>query len=310
MAIVRQRSDKPGVSEKSGPADRSYPTKAPNKVISERIREIFVRVFRVTVVLVVLFTTLFPLYWLLTLSLKTPSEALTSPPVWFPSKFTLDSYRTVLFDRGFARFFMNGLLVSTSTALISLALGSAAAYGLNMNFRGSQVLALSILFVRMIPPIVLAIPLFKIMRDYGLLDTYRGLILVYVVFTLPFATWMMRGFLLDVPAELEDAARIDGHSRLGAFVRIVLPLTAPGLAATSIFCFLLAWNEYLFALILTRSPSTQTMPIAVSSFMTDQYIEWGNMAATAVLAIVPVVLLMAMVQRYLVRGLTFGAVKG
>lgn len=269
-----------------------------------------VRMLRILVVVTVLFTTLFPLYWLVTLSVKTPGEALTSPPVWIPTEVTLESYRTVLFDRGFSRFFLNGLLVSTSSALISLALGSAAAYGLNAGFRGSQVLALSILAVRMIPPIVLAVPLFKIMRDYGLLDTYRGLILVYIVFTLPFAIWMMRGFLLEVPAELEDAARIDGLSRFGAFVRIVLPLTAPGLAATSIFCFLLAWNEYLFALILTRTTSTQTMPIAVSSFMTDQYIEWGNMAATAVLAIVPVVLLMAMVQRYLVRGLTFGAVKG
>lgn len=275
-----------------------------------RIGHVSVRVLRVAVVIAVLFTTLFPLYWLVTLSLKTPAEALTSPPVWFPTEFTLESYRIVLFDRDFARFFLNGLLVSTSSAMISLALGSAAAYGLNAGFRGSQVLALSILAVRMIPPIVLAIPLFKLMRDYGLLDTYRGLIAVYIVFTLPFATWMMKGFLLEVPAELEDAARIDGLSRLGAFIRIVLPLTAPGLAATSIFCFLLAWNEYLFALILTRSPETQTMPIAVSSFMTDQYIEWGNMAATAVLAIVPVVLLMAMVQRYLVRGITFGAVKG
>lgn len=269
-----------------------------------------VRLLQVVVVALVLFTTVFPLYWLVTLSIKPPTEALTSPPVWIPSTISFDSYRAVLFDQRFYRYFVNGLIISSASALVAVALGSAAAHGLNARFRGSETLALAILAVRMIPPVILAIPLFLIMRTYGLLDTYRGLILVYIVFALPFSTWMMRGFLLEVPAEIEDAARIDGHSRLGAFVKIILPLTAPGLAATAIFCFLLAWNEFLFALILTRTDRSHTMPIAAASFMTDQYIQWDRMAATGVITVLPVVILMTVVQRYLVRGLTFGAVKG
>lgn len=274
------------------------------------IGQLMIRLLQITVVVVVLFTTLFPLYWLVTLSFKTRLEAMANPPIWIPSAFDLGSYRAVLFERNLYRYFVNGMIVACSSAFASIALGSAAAYGLNAGFRGSQMLALAILSVRMIPPIILAIPLFLLMRSYGLLDTYLGLILVYIVFTLPFSTWMMRGFLLEIPTEIEDAARIDGCSRLGALVRVIIPMVAPGITATGLFCFLLAWNEFLFALVLTRTIATQTMPIAAASFMSDQYIEWGNMAATAVVAIVPVVLLMTLVQKHFVQGLTFGAVKG
>jgi multiple sugar transport system permease protein len=268
------------------------------------------RVFQVLVVAIVLFTTLFPLYWLFTLSLKTRLEQLSMPPVWFPSVFSFGSYFNVLFERHLTQYFVNGLIVSVTSALLSVAFGSAAAYGLNAGFKGANFVALAILAIRMVPPIVLAIPLFLIMRTYGLLDTYQGLIVVYVAFSLPYSTWLMRSFFLDVPTELEDAARIDGCSRLGALLRVIMPLVAPGVAATSVFSFLLAWNEFLFALILTRTPASQTVPVVAATFISDQYIEWGNMAATGVIAVVPVVILMTAAQKHFVQGLTMGAVKG
>jgi multiple sugar transport system permease protein len=268
------------------------------------------RIFQVLVVAVVLFTTLFPLYWLFTLSIKNKLEQLAFPPVWFPTSITFASYSAVLFDRHLTQYFVNGMIVSTTSALISVALGSAAAYGLNAGFRGANYVALGILAIRMVPPIVLAIPLFLIMRTYGLLDTYQGLIVVYIAFSLPYSTWLMRSFFLEVPSELEDAARIDGCSRLGALIRIILPLVAPGVAATSVFSFLLGWNEFLFALILTRTPASQTVPVVAATFISDQYVEWGNMAATGVIAVIPVVILMTVAQKHFVQGLTLGAVKG
>lgn len=267
-------------------------------------------VLRLLVVAVVLVTTVFPLYWLVTLSIKSGGESLAVPPHWWPSTITFSAYWSVLIERQIYRYFLNSVIVASASALLSLTLGSLAAYGLNAGFRFSNALSLTILSARMVPPIILAVPLFLVMRGYGLLDTYLGLILVYVAFTLPFSTWMMRGFLLEVPSDIEQAALIDGCSRFGVLWRVILPLVTPGLAATAIFCFQLAWNDFLYALILTRTIASNTMPIAASTFMTDQYIEWNNMAATGVIAVFPVVVLMTLTQRYFVRGLTFGAVRG
>ena len=164
--------------------------------------------------------------------------------------------------------------------------------------------------MRMVPRIVIVLPYYVIMSELGLLDTYTSLILAYTTFALPFAIWMMIGFFQDIPVDLEEAARVDGCDRLGVLWHIVVPLAASGLAATSVFAFLLGWNEFLFSLILTSSSATRTLPVVVAGFVTDRGVAWGEMSAGGVLIALPVIIFALLVQKYIVRGLTMGAVKG
>jgi multiple sugar transport system permease protein len=162
----------------------------------------------------------------------------------------------------------------------------------------------------MFPPIVTVVPLFLMMRDVRLLDTRLSLIIVYTAFNLPFVVWMMRGFFSEIPRELEEAARVDGDSRLGALRRVVLPLVAPGLAATAVFCLIISWNEFLFALVLTQTDAAMTLPVGIAGRVTQYEIKWGVMSAAATVAMMPILVFALAVQRYLVRGLSLGAVKG
>jgi multiple sugar transport system permease protein len=171
-------------------------------------------------------------------------------------------------------------------------------------------LALWILSTRMFPPIVTAVPLFLMMRDLGLLNTRASLVILYTGFNLPFVVWMMRGFFMEVPRELEEAAMVDGDSRLGALRRVLLPLVAPGLAATAVFCLIISWNEFLFALVLTQTDAAMTLPVGIAGRVTQYEIKWGVMSAAGVVAMLPILLFALAVQRYLVRGMSLGAVKG
>lgn len=265
------------------------------------------------VLLVALGVTLAPLYWLLTISLKTVVEQFARPPVWFGFTVTLEHYYDIFFLRPFGTYLWNSVLVATGATLLSLVLGVSAAYALArlpMNRNLNQHLSFWILSTRMVPPIVTILPLFLLLRDFGLLNSRLGLVIVYTGFNLPFVVWMMRGFFEDLPRELEEAAWMDGSSRLRALVEIVLPLVAPGLAATAVFCLLIAWNEFLFALILTQTDAAMTLPVGIAGRVTQYEIKWGAMSAAGVVAIVPVFLFALAVQRYLVRGLSLGAVKG
>ncbi|HYJ46382.1 MAG TPA: carbohydrate ABC transporter permease, partial [Pyrinomonadaceae bacterium] len=188
-----------------------------------------------------------------------------------------------------------------------------AAYGLarfRLPLKLNTRLSLWILSTRMFPPIVTAVPLFLMMSDLRLLDTLTALIIVYTAFNLPFVVWMMRGFFNEVPRELEEAARVDGDTRLGALRRVVLPLVAPGLAATAIFCLIISWNEFLFALTLTQTDAAMTLPVGIAGRVTQYEIKWGVMSAAGVVAMVPILVFALSVQRHLVRGLSLGAVKG
>jgi multiple sugar transport system permease protein len=208
------------------------------------------------------------------------------------------------------RYFLNSLIVSTGTTVLSLAVGCLAAYSLaRFRFRAKRYMLLSILFVRMVPAVVLVIPIYTLWRSLGLLDTQQGLILAYLSFNLPFVIWMMRGFFVDIPVEIEEAALIDGCSRLSALVRVILPLAAPGIAATSIFALLLGWNEFLFAVLLTADRA-KTLTPAILNYVTDRAILWGNLYAAASIVLLPVLLFSLAVQKHLARGLTGGAVKG
>ncbi len=263
----------------------------------------------VLVTLAVLVWTLVPLCWMLSASLKTDLLLYMKPPRWiFPP--TLDAYRNVLFNIPFGLYFLNSLVVAVGTTAGAMVLGCLAAYGFSRYvFRGSETMKFLILMTRMVPRIALVIPYFLMMLRLGMLDTRTGLTLAYISFALPFTVWLLIGFFDEVPRDIEEAAWMDGCSRVGAFRRVVLPLAAPGLVVTSIFAFLLAWNEFLFALILSGVHS-KTLPVVIAGFNTDVGPLYNQMTAGAALVMIPTVVLTLVLQRYVVRGLTLGAVKG
>jgi multiple sugar transport system permease protein len=271
--------------------------------------------------------TLFPVVWLLVSSVKEPSQVFAMPPQWVFVP-TLHNYEVALgltipteletvteatAGTGlspFPKFLFNTAVVAIGTTVLALSLGSAAAYALTRFFpRRRDGLLIGIMITRLVPPIVLIIPIYVLWRNFDLLDTHVGLILAYLTFALPFVIWMMRGFLLDIPIELEEAAMIDGASRLQAMIRVVLPLAAPGLAATAIFVILLAWNDFFYALILT-SGNARTVTPYIGGFITDKAILWGRLYASSAIILLPVLVFGLAVQKQLAHGLTGGAVKG
>jgi multiple sugar transport system permease protein len=251
---------------------------------------------------------LLPFLWLLQMSFKTNDQILQfPPPVLFAP--TLENYSS-LWHSAFSASFVNSLLSASFSALFSLLLGVPAAYALSRrDDRGKAGLRFAVLLTRMAPPIAFTIPFFLFYRWIGLLDTVTGLVLVYTSFNLPLVIWMMQPFFETVPASLEEAALVDGASPRIVFLRIVLPMVTPGIAATAILCFLYAWNDFFFALILTRT-SARTAPVAVVNFMNYEGWEWGKIAAGGSLVMAPVMIFSLAVRRYLVSGLTAGAVKG
>jgi multiple sugar transport system permease protein len=254
-----------------------------------------------------------PVYWMLTISLKREVDQFAVPPLWFSFTPTLAHYRDAFFNRAFGQYLITSAIVAVSSTICALVIGTIAAYALarfKMPGRLDRKLSLWILSTRMFPPIVTAVPLFLLIGDLGLLNTRASLIILYTGFNLPFVVWMMRGFFIEVPRELEEAAMVDGDSRLGALRRVLLPLVAPGLAATAVFCLIISWNEFLFALVLTQTDAAMTLPVGIAGRVTQYEIKWGVMSAAGVVAMVPILLFAMAVQRYLVRGLSLGAVKG
>ena len=254
-----------------------------------------------------------PVYWMLTISLKSDVDQFASPPPWVGFTPTLEHYYDAFVERGFGQYLVTSAIVSVGSTLCALVIGTLAAYALarfELPWRLNRHLSLWILSTRMFPAIVTAVPLFLLMRDLRLLNTRASLIVVYTAFNLPFVVWMMRGFFADLPRDLEEAALVDGDSRLGALVRVVLPLVAPGLAATAVFCLIISWNEFLFALVLTQTDAAMTLPVGIAGRVTQYEIKWGVMSAAAAVALVPILVFALALQKYLVRGLSLGAVKG
>lgn len=252
--------------------------------------------------------SVFPIAYLFLLSFK-PAQLTFDPSAWIFEP-TLENYEAVLEGGDFTRYMLNSLIVSTFTMLIALALGSFAAYGFaRFRFRGNFWLRMSMLVPQMLPPITIIVPLYVLFMRLDMLDTRQGLIVSYLTFTLPLATWMMTGFFEDVPVELEESAMVDGATRLGALLRVNLPIVAPGLAATAVLSFIYAWNEFLYAVILTGRES-RTLPVTITSYMTNKAILWGRIAAAGSIVLIPVLVFAILTQRYLERGLAGGAVKG
>jgi multiple sugar transport system permease protein len=254
---------------------------------------------------------LFPLYWLLKVSV-TPNDLLYSEGVrMWPSRASLEHYVFVLQHSDFPKFFENSVIVSGSTAIIVTILAALAGYAMSrFQFRGKYWIVVLMLLTQMFPLVMLIAPIFKMLSPLGLTNSLTGLIIVYVAFNVPFATFLMQSFFDGIPKDLEEAAMIDGATRFRAFRQIILPLTLPGIAATLGFVFTAAWSELLFALMLISSTDSSTFPVGLLSFVSKFAVDFGQMMAAGVLALIPACLFFLFIQRYLVQGLTAGAVKG
>ncbi len=268
---------------------------------------------RYIVVTLAVLLALSPVYWMLTISLKREVDQFAVPPRWFFYSPTFEHYADAFLNRSFGQYLITSAIVAVSSTLLALSIGTLAAYAL-ARFRLprglNRKLSLWILSTRMFPPIVTAVPLFLMMRDLRLLNTRASLIILYTGFNLPFVVWMMRGFFIEVPRELEEAAMVDGDTRLGVLRRVLLPLVSPGLAATAVFCLIMCWNEFLFALVMTQTDAAMTLPVGIAGRVTQYGIKWGAMSAAGVVAMIPILVFAMAVQKYLVRGLSLGAVKG
>jgi multiple sugar transport system permease protein len=260
-----------------------------------------------------LLVALAPVYWMITISLKSEIDQFAVPPKWFSFTPTLEHYYDAFVMRSFGQYLLTSAIVAVVSTACALVIGTLAAYALTrfrLPYNVGSKLSLWILSTRMFPAIVTAVPLFLMMRDLRLLNTKAALIVVYTAFNLPFVVWMMRGFFAEVPRDLEEAALVDGDSRLGALVRVVLPLVTPGLAAMAVFCLIVCWNEFLFALVLTQTDAAMTLPVGIAGRVTQYEIKWGVMSAAGVVAMTPILVFALAMQRFLVRGLSLGAVKG
>jgi ABC-type glycerol-3-phosphate transport system permease component len=252
----------------------------------------------------------FPFYWAVVSSF-TPEARLFQSPSLIPREIVLDHYRILFTERNFWVPIRNSLIVAGSTTLFCVLIGGLCAYALaRLDFQGKGLLLGIVLAVGMFPQISVVSPLYLVLRELRLINTYPGLILPYLTFAMPLTIWLLVGFFRQLPPELEEAARVDGASRLRAFREVIMPLALPGLATTAILTFVYSWNEFLFALSFTLGPERQTVPVAIALFRGQYQIPWGQILAAALVATAPVTVLVLAFQRRIVQGLTAGAVKG
>lgn len=253
---------------------------------------------------------LVPVLWMIVTALKPETDLFSTPPRLWPTGPTLDAFRRVFTDYPFADYFRNSIIVVVASTGISLVFSSLSAYGVSrFKFRGRGSFLTFLLISQMFPSVMLVIPYFKIIQVAGLYNTYAALIVTYVSFTMPFCSWMMYGYFKSIPRELDEAATIDGASPLRTFLSVVLPLSLPGIVATAIYAFITGWNEYLFALILTSSEDMKTVPVGIGQLIGQYKIQWNDLMAASIYAVVPLMVLFVFLQRYLISSLTAGAVK-
>lgn len=263
---------------------------------------------RYVVAIAVTIVFLFPIYWLAIISFKTPDEIFAYPPVWWPEAIQWANY-AVLFKDGDAVTVWNSLVIASVSTVCAMILGTMCAYSIARFRTGGNLFSDWVLSNRMIPPIVIVFPVFLLYVRLGWVDTYVGLIVLYTAFNLPYVIWMMRGYIQDIPLELEESALVDGCTRWQVFRKVVWPMARGGLFATAVFTFVFAWNEFIFALVLTRSNVT-TFPVQVTHYFGGQSNFWAKIAAMSMLGTIPIFIAVALLQRFLVRGISLGAVKG
>lgn len=259
--------------------------------------------------LIFVMISIFPIVWLFLTSFKTRVEIFSIPPIWFPSIKAENYVQEFSGNNSRFPFLFNSIKVGLISTFFTLVIGTLAAYGIaRFPVPAKKNIEFWILSVRMMPPVAVIVPLYLIMRSFRFLDKIAGLIIVHTAFNLPFVIWILAGFLRSIPKDVEEAALIDGCTWLQSLLRISLPLAAPGLATTSIFSFMFSWNELLAALVLTGR-NAKTLPVAISEYWSNTQIRWEAMAATSMVHVVPIIIVTFLIQRYIVRGLTLGAVK-
>ncbi|MGM8365944.1 carbohydrate ABC transporter permease [Virgibacillus sp. W0181] len=270
----------------------------------KRIMDVFTYIALTIISLVFLL----PLLWILRTSLIKKVEAYQIPPKWLVTP-TLDNYLAVINDSTFFHNFTNSLGISLISTILSLIFGSLAAYGfVRLRQGGGDTLKISILGTQMLPPIVLVIPIFVLIKSVGLLDSWIALIATYMTFSLPYVIWLLLDFFESVPKELDEAAEIDGASKFKGFIKVVIPIAAPGIISAGVFSFIMAWNEFIFALVLTGTKS-RTLPVAIANLNTHQGVMIAELSASVILIVLPVILLSMFIQKYLVSGMSFGSLK-
>lgn len=260
---------------------------------------------------VVILVALFPFAWMALSSIKKVNELYTVPPHWLPDQPTFDNFVKVLTQSNIPRYFLNSVVISVGSTLLALMLAIFASYGFaRFNFRGKQFFQSFVLIGQLLPSAAIIVPLFITLRVLGLMNTYWGLILVYTIITLPLSVYMLTSYFKAIPVELEEAAIIDGASRLGILFRITLPLSIPGIVAVLVYAFVTTWNEFIFALCFATDSTVKTLPIGLVEFSTEFTTDWGGVMAASMVMTLPVALLFVAFQRLFVGGLTAGATKG
>ena len=281
--------------------------------VSERVIGDFAgRPIRVIIVVISLIAILFPLYWLIANSLRTKTDYLANPPILFNAPVTFQNYQKILVENGIYKQFANTFVVAAVSTIIAVVFGSMAAYSTVRGRIAKKIrnfFGLWFMIQKMYPAIATAIPVYLVMRNLRLIDTRFALIIMNTSFNLPLVIWLMMGFFEQIPLELEESAKIDGANFVQRFFRIVFPVTTPGIIASAILAFVGAWNEFLFAVILSVNRS-KTLPVVIAGFITDRGLEWGPMAATAVITLLPILVVVWALQKNFVQGLAMGAVKG
>lgn len=255
--------------------------------------------------------SLFPFVWMGISSIKTLGELYTIPPSWWPAAPTFDNYYKVLFESNIPRYFLNSVIISVGSTGLALILAIFASYGFaRFNFKGKAVLQSFVLVGQLLPTAAIIVPLFITLRVLGLVNTFWGLILVYMIITLPLSVWMLTSYFKAIPVELEEAAIIDGSSRVGVLFRITLPLSKPGIVAVLVYAFVTTWNEFIFALCFATDSSVKTLPIGLAEFSTEFNTDWGAVMAASMVMTLPIAILFLSMQKLFVGGLTAGATKG
>lgn len=259
-------------------------------------------------IVILLLFVLFPLYWMMVGSFKTTGEHFTSPPKYLPPRLSLAAYTDALANRG-GKGLMDSFIVATATMVLSVGLGALGAYAIGRYRWGGKNLIFILLAIQMLPPVSLALPLFIMFNKMNIVDTYPALIICDTCFNLPYAIWLLQGFFEEIPVEIEEAARVDGSTRWQVFTKMVLPLSLPGIISVAFFTFIFAWNEFILAYVFARTKVTP-LTVVIPTMVNADTIQWEQVYAVSIIAVIPVIILSLFLQKYLIRGLTFGAVKG
>lgn len=276
-----------------------------------RNRKLMTLLITYGVLAVMLVVTLFPIYWIVVTSFKAEKDVYVMVPQLWPVRPTLASYQKLLFKTHFLAYLKNSLLVSTVTTALTVLVSTFAAYSIaRLNYRGRSGLSRAVIFAYLMPPTLLFIPLYILLTRWGLQNSLAGLVVIYPTLTVPYVTWILTSHFRSIPKEIEEAAMVDGCSRLGSLFRVVLPLASPGLVSTSMFAFTICWSEFLYALVVVTSEASKTITVGLSGMVLADVFVWGQLMGGAVIATLPVVVLYTLASKYLVGGLTLGAVKG